>query len=70
MKKNLILTIFLTICSCYMVDDDNYFYLNTSYAKKVISFTVGFKVNQPASVEFKSDILVPQGNHIAKGVFD
>jgi len=44
----------------YLLADDSYFYLNSSYAKQTISFTMCFRIDTPASLTLISDILVPQ----------
>ena len=68
---SLILTLALILsCYGYILDENNYFYLNTSYTKNTISFTICFHVNQTTSLTMESDVLVPQGNHITRATLD
>ena len=64
MLKLLILALILVaFVEGFVVDENNYFYLNTSYSKQTISLSMCFKVNQHTKITFKSEILIPQGNH-------
>jgi hypothetical protein len=54
----------------YLVDAQNYFYLNASYARQTISFTMCFRVAAPTTVRLQSDILVPQQDHVTLAELD
>lgn len=68
-KVIFLLTLILGSCS-YLLSEDNYFYINSSYTRQVISFTTCFRIDGPASLTFKSDVLVTQGNHQTTAKFD
>ena len=58
------------LSASYLIDEQQYFYLNTSYSRGLISFTACFSLHQPLSLQLESEVLVPQGNHSIQGTFD
>lgn len=57
-----------TVCSSYMLDQHNYFYINTSYTRQTISLSLCLQLNQTAIIAVESTVLVPQGNHRFSGI--
>lgn len=39
------------LSTSYLIDEQQYFYLNTSYSRGLISFTACFSLHQPLSLQ-------------------
>jgi hypothetical protein len=55
--------------SAYVIDEDNYFYINSSFSRQTASFSMCFHFNEPTTVLFESAMLFPTGNHTTFGDF-
>jgi len=67
-----ILLAFLLICCCqsFLIDEKNYFYLNTSYSKTTLSFSFCFRFSEPTVILFYSPALIPTGEHRTVAIFN
>lgn len=58
------------LCSCFMLDQHNYFYINTSYTRQTISLSLCFRLDQTTTISVESPVLVPQGSHNFSAVIE
>lgn len=65
-----IVCILLTLGYGFMLDKDNYFYINTSYTRQTVSLSLCFKLNRSTTISAESPQLVPQGNHRFEAVME
>lgn len=63
----IVLISLLSLASPYLLDDNSYFYINTSYTRQTISVSMCFKLNSTAHIELASDVIIPQGSHRTAG---
>lgn len=66
-KSCWILSMLFCCCFSFVVDLNKAFYLNTSYARQTISFSMNFRVSEPTEIKLISPVLIPQNNHIMIG---
>jgi hypothetical protein len=62
MNKYLLFLTCIALSGAYMIDQNNYFYINSSFSRQVASISMCFHFDQPTTIKLESQLLGSKEN--------